>query len=342
MFVILNILLFLNSLNSSDENNSYAFIFITFLIILVIFAIYKTKIYLRIPNWVAFLTSFLSKRFSNHEVDKVTNIDEVNRIIYAYGYSYDKRQDMFYSTLNASQREIGYCRLYDELAAPFGMIIDCEPIYFEYDNKKWLIEFWKGQYDLTTGAEIGIYCTSQPDINIPGLFKGPFYDSVNDSELLKMNFILKKNNKVLFTREDKHWWLTGFRLGEFSYPSELTLNLSITLKDALMLNAFINGLIRAGYSSNEFYIIENTVHLKFTSPHTIQPDSRSFETDKLIQTKNKLLCNTYNKITQSYDNLPDKIRAVKTQSPELYNILKGMVSNNNNYQIYNKIKKQLK
>jgi len=45
--------------------------------------------------------------------------------------------------------------LYDEAAAPLGMIVDCEPIHFEYKGKRWLIQFWKGQYDLPTGAEVG-------------------------------------------------------------------------------------------------------------------------------------------------------------------------------------------
>mgnify|MGYP000621142798 CR=1 FL=1 len=29
--------------------------------------------------------------------------------------------------------------------------------YFDYQGKTWLLEFWKGQYGINTGAEIGIY-----------------------------------------------------------------------------------------------------------------------------------------------------------------------------------------
>jgi len=102
--------------------------------------------------------------------------------------------------------------LYDEAAAPLGMIVDCEPIHFEYKGKRWLIQFWKG-----------VYATDKPDINIPGLFKGTFYNSIKDDEFLWMSFTLKKNGKVLFERGDRHWWLTGFKLGEFSQPWELTM-----------------------------------------------------------------------------------------------------------------------
>ena len=45
------------------------------------------------------------------------------------------------------------------LAPRFQMVTQFEPIYFDYDGKTWLIEFWKGQYGINTGAEIGIYHT---------------------------------------------------------------------------------------------------------------------------------------------------------------------------------------
>ena len=72
-----------------------------------------------------------------------TGNDELDKAIEIAGYSYDQRQDIFYSTMDPWQRDIGYCRLYDELAAPMGMIIDCEPIHFEYLGKRmddWFVE----------------------------------------------------------------------------------------------------------------------------------------------------------------------------------------------------------
>src|SRR5665647_1009964 len=80
-------------------------------------------------------------------VPEGTGSDELDKAIEIAGYSYDQKQDIFYSTMDPWQRDIGYCRLYDELAAPLGMITDCEPIHFEYLEKKWMIGFWKGQYD---------------------------------------------------------------------------------------------------------------------------------------------------------------------------------------------------
>ena len=74
-----------------------------------------------------------------------TGDDELDEAINAAGYSYDSKEDIFYSNIDAWQKNMGYCQLYDEAAAPLGMIIDCEPIHFIYNGKRWLIEFWKGQ-----------------------------------------------------------------------------------------------------------------------------------------------------------------------------------------------------
>jgi hypothetical protein len=275
--------------------------------ILIIAAIFATKIYRPVIQWLAGIGTRSSE--GNYTLDEA---------IEAAGYSYDPKQDIFYSNMDAWQRDMGFCRLYDEASVPLGMIIDCEPIEFEYDGKRWLIEFWKGQYDLTTGGEIGIYTTKSSDINIPGIYNGPFYRSAGDEDVLSMSFSLKKKGKTLLTRQEKHWWLTGFKLGEFSEPSELTMDLSIILKDKTMCDAFVKGLTNTGYSKDEISINGNKVALRFDKPHTVQPITRTPEADLVIQIKNKLLCDKYQEITAGYDNFPDKIKAIKKQAPKLY------------------------
>jgi len=250
-------------------------------------------------------------------VPEGTGNDELDKAIAIAGYAYDEKQDIFYSTLNPWQRDIGYCRLYDELAAPLGMIIDCEPIYFEYLEKTWMIGFWKGQYDLVTGAEIGIYQKAL-DLNILGLFSGAYYDCVSDTDLLKMAYTVKKNGNPLFTREGTHWWLTGFKLGEFSNPSELTMDITITLHDVKMRDAFITGLWNAGYPLNQFTRDGATVSFTFDSPHTSQPYTRIPATDEIIQRKNELLCEKYQAITGNSNTIQDKVKALEEQTPDLY------------------------
>jgi len=249
-------------------------------------------------------------------VPEGTGSDELDKAIEIAGYSYDQKQDIFYSTMDPWQRDIGYCRLYDEVAAPLGMILDCEPIRFEYLEKKWLIGFWKGQYDLVTGAEIGVY-TRADDLNILG-FSCAYYDCVSNTNLLKMSYTLKKNGNTLFTRVGEHWWLTGFKLGEFSDPSELTMDITITLHNVSMRDAFVTGLWNAGYPLDEFTRNGATVSFTFGSPHTPPPITRTPTTDRIIQRKNELLCEKYQDITGTSTNIRDKVKAIEEQAPDMY------------------------
>jgi len=210
----------------SEEIKLYLWIPIILGTVLIITTIIYPQIYQSITKW---LSGFRKKKRADDEV--------LYKVMADAGYSYDPIQDIFYSNMDPWQRKMGYCRLYDEASAPLNMIIDCEPIYFEYGGKRWLIEFWKGQYGMTTGGEIGVYTTEGPDLDIPGLFNGTFYNCASNADRLYMSFTLVKDEEVLFKRKGKHWWLTGFKLGEFSEPSELTMYLTIALKDRFMRDA---------------------------------------------------------------------------------------------------------
>lgn len=333
MFAYLN-------LQAYEAADIYLWILVGVILIIAIAGIYNPNIYSPAARWLSLAIAAIRSIFTRVEEKKEDGIT-LDEAIEAAGYLYDLEQDIFYSFLEAWQREMGYCRLYDEAAAPMGMIIDCEPIYFNYDDKRWMIEFWKGQYDMTTGCEIGVYTTEEPDLDIAGVFQGPFYHCASDSDLLTMSCILKKNGEILLTREAKHWWLTGFKLGEFSEPSELTMDLSITLKDQTMLNVFVKGLVRAGYSEDEIILDGDTVSLTFDKPRTQQPMTRTPETDKLIQRKNELLCNKYQEITGPYDTFPDKVNAIKTEAPELYEEVLKIGKTKQFLSIYEKIKEYL-
>lgn len=283
------------------------------------------------------LSTPMRRNNSGNETNEI-DADELNEVIEIAGFCYDPLKDIFYSNMYPWQRKYGYCQLYDDAAAPFGMIVDCEPITFDYNEKKWLIEFWKGQYDLTTGGEIGVYTTENPEIDIPEVFLGNFYQCAEDKDRLDMSFVLKKKGKVVFTRSDKHWWLTGFKLGEFSQPSELTMKIRIVLKDKPMCNAFVKALKEAGYLDREIDVNGNTVRLEFNNPRTPQPITRTAETDFLIQKKNKLLCDKYIEITGPYDNFLDKINALRQQEPELFDVVINIGKSNLLFEKYKEIK----
>lgn len=257
------------------------------------------------------------KNIGMEVVDKLKG-NPIEKGIEIAGYGYDPVQDIFYCNMNAWQRNMGYSRLYDEGSAPFGMILDCEPIYFRYGGKIWLIELWKGQYDLNTGCEVGVYTREEPMLSIPEMYKYMFYNCATNEDRLTMSFSLYRNEELLFSRDDKHWWLAGFKLGEYSEPWELTMVLNITLKDQFMCAAFVEGLKEAGYEEKEYEINGNNVELIFSTPHTPQPITRTPETDRIIQVKNKLLCEKYNDVVKVYDNFTDKINAIQKYAPEIY------------------------
>ncbi len=223
------------------------------------------------------------------------------------GFAYDNSQDIFYSEIDAWQREFGYSRLYDEAAITMGMVIDCEPIKFEYNSKQWLAELWKGQYGMTTGAEVGIYYRTD----------GEIYKSLKDNELIPMSVALFKNNKRIFKRSQKHWWLTGFKLGEFSKPEELSAFFQIKFFDVEMAKSFEQAAKKLGYSSENLYRRKSIVQIYMTAPKSQQPLSRTPVLEETVLKNNKNLCDAYNEIVDESMNAQQGIELIKAQKPEL-------------------------
>ncbi len=243
---------------------------------------------------------------------------KLNELLAPFGFAYDGRQDIFYSRTDSWQRKFGYGRIYDEAAAPMNMIIDCEPIYFDYDEKKWMIQFWKGQYGITTGGEAGVYYLPEGILASDVLRRELIYRCVEDEDTLRIQTILWKNGRRLYYRRGYHWWLTGFVLGEYSKPKELEMDIEITLKDSVMRDAFLSGLHKAGYENGEISYLGNTVWVHFAKPHTRQPVSRVRWFSYLKQRENRRNCKLYNQVTKDYTNAYDKILALKSRAPGLY------------------------
>jgi hypothetical protein len=255
-------------------------------------------------------------------LSSAAQLEELRKLLADTGYAYDWQQNIFYSVLNPWQRKMGYCSLYDLSSAALGMVIDCEPFYFEYNDKKWLIELWKGQYGITTGGEIGIYNTTGPELNIPGVFNGTFYNCAKDDETLSMTYTLIRRGKPVFHRAERHWWLTGFRLGEYSRPSALMMEASITFKDPVMKDAFLEAVYKAGYKdSSELRHSGNTVLLLFTKPHSRQPTTRHGLISAIAMFSNRRLVRKYRKLTKGLTNILDILSALRERSPLLYDLV---------------------
>ena len=207
------------------------------------------------------------------------------------GFAYNSEKDIFLSTKNAWQKNFGYTHTYDVWAPIFRMIVDTEPIRFNYNNKNWLITFWKGQYGIVTGAEIGVYCTNEQKIT-----KRTLYMPVSNNDMLDMSIILYKDKKIISQVHAKHWWLAIFKLGMFSRPKDLSMDINITFKDYQMLEAFLKSFQKLGYTSKDYIIIDRTFCFKYLKPRTKKVWTRNILFDSIRQffnRKNTELYNTY-------------------------------------------------
>lgn len=178
---------------------------------------------------------------------KVTNPDGSGLL----GFSYDAREGVFYASSNAWQRTFGYTYIYD-IAAPLIICwFDTTRIFFEYDNKEWMIQLWKGQYGwVLIGAEIGLYYRDFGDNTLIDENGINYFKCADDELLIKMSMTLYRNNQTLFSRGQQYsWWLTGFVPGALDgwgatpeAVQQLTLDSKLTFTDADMMEAFIKGL----------------------------------------------------------------------------------------------------
>lgn len=156
------------------------------------------------------------------------------------GYLFDAAGNFFFTGDDPWQRNFGYNQAFDTLAPFTTIYMDTMRLKFRYDNRDWMIQFWKGQYGLAfVGAEIGVY-TKPLDRQVE------HYDAASDEDALYMSMTGYRNEQPIFSREyTKYWWCTGFvpgQLENFSDRSELAVKCRITAKDEQMLSGIVNGL----------------------------------------------------------------------------------------------------
>ncbi|MEG0545597.1 MAG: DUF4474 domain-containing protein [Oscillospiraceae bacterium] len=201
-------------------------------------------------------------------VPKVTP-EQVLKLASTLGFEYDARQDIFYSSLDPWQREAGFISEYDKFASLGNMNYQTTRMCFNYDGLEWRFQFWKGQYGILGGAEIGVYTKPENDPRVD------FYDCADDNHLIEMEYKLYrsmddyKNGTLYFEREmQKHWWLTGFKFGVVA-PQNLVLRGQMNMYNDEMADAFEVAVRGAGFErgdaekqfdtykrvGNDFYIL---------------------------------------------------------------------------------------
>jgi hypothetical protein len=230
--------------------------------------------------------------------------------VVAAGFWYDPQQDIIFSRMDALQRQFGYAYGYDDSIFLINAVIDCEPIFFKYRDKTWMIELWKGQYGVMTGCEIGVYNRSPNNSQAYALldrFLGErehdptpthnmFFDCASDSELLEMSFTLKRRGQKLFSRgPEKHWWLTGFKWGELSSPDDLSMEVNIKFPNREMTELFKKALIDLKYGYNP---VGDGIYFTFDRPKTFQPRRNPAKQTELaaVNSSNLGLVSRYKKL----------------------------------------------
>lgn len=226
-------------------------------------------------------------------------------LIEPMGFAYEQRQDIFTSNIDAWQRLYGYQTFFDTTAPLFHMVFDYEPVYFDYREKTWRIEFWKGQYGINTGGEVGIYHADT--LLSPAQRKHAHFYAAGNEEMLPVSFTLYKNHQPLFKLSKCHWWLTGFCMGMFSEPENLQMVISVTFPDCEMLCAFTDALIEKGYCREAFCVNDRTVTLCFDKPKTAPSGLWLRICRAAAQWKNCLFCKIYNHVTNPFDSGIDKL-----------------------------------
>lgn len=226
----------------------------------------------------------------------------LNQLTVPWGFCYLPSCDIMTSVVDAWQREFGYHALFDRSAPQFNMVFDCLPIYFDYQGKTWLIECWKGQYGINTGGEIGVYCADR--ILSEEEYEKTLFHSISDTEMLFLSMALYKKGCRIFETAQRHWWLTGFRMGQYSTPKELAMKVSVTCLDCEMLRSFVKGLKHVGYQGCELEIFDKMVSFTFSAPVRKEPEKLIC---RIAQWKNKGFCRLYCLATKPFTSTPDRL-----------------------------------
>ena len=167
-----------------------------------------------------------------------------------YIYNNDK-EDCF-------QANLGYTPLYDIGAGFIDFSIETTRLDFNYDNKQYRIQFWKGQYISgeigTVGGEIGVYTRPKGSI-------GQFYNCAEQEDWVKMEMTVYwdefDNGEYLpqFTRNyNDFWWATGFVDGQLKDRNDsntLRVLARITFESEEQAIAFDEAMAKKGFTKVE-------------------------------------------------------------------------------------------
>ena len=253
--------------------------------------------------------AFLGKRRTSIRKVRALPLREKQELLSAlispFGYTYEPSQDIISSHNDAWQREFGYHALFDKAAAHLNMVFDYLPVYFDYQNKSWLLEFWKGQYGINTGAEIGLYYADR--LLSPNERESAHYNAVSDEYLLPMSMTLSNNKSIYATLTKKTWWLTAFSMGRFSRPEDLYLDTSIIFPNYDMLQSFLQSLSKTTFSPACIQVNGRQVLIRFGGQTERRYPFFQRLTRGFTQFMNHLYCKLYLFVTKPFHTTMERL-----------------------------------
>lgn len=174
--------------------------------------------------------------------------------LFDLGFDYNVKEQVLYGTVNSWQKQFGFRLLYDFVANIIVMDYNTERVKFTYNDKEWMIQFWKGRYVVAPGGEVGIYNRAIGS-------KGSYYDcAVNDT--MTMSIELYHEEELIFKNGPmNHWWITGFYIGnKFYLPESLTMKGIIEFPSEEMATVFT----QAAQSHKRLTIEQNGATVNYT------------------------------------------------------------------------------
>ena len=192
---------------------------------------------------------------SGEMYDYPLELDDSGEDVFGSYYTYDENGDFYYIDDSAWwQKDAGYIAVHDNLA-PQESNVDDVQIRFTYEDKDWMIQLRKGQYNdnKIVGAEVSVYTAPRgTNNNVSGYLDN--YKCADKEDWLDMQLDCywdKEDNgifKKIFAREyDKYWWATGFVEDPIARPdNELKLKTRITFKSSEMADLFVQAIRALG------------------------------------------------------------------------------------------------
>ena len=156
--------------------------------------------------------------------------------VWGMGKAFDLDQFMSMETRGNSNRKYGFNVIFDWLTPLVLMNLQTLRFPFEYNDKDYMLQFWKGSYYvISDGAEVGIY--ERPKSRL-------LHWDASDTELEMTMKMYQKDELFYEYGPYRTWWTGAFRYGNpilmpVYTPKNLRLTGTILFEDTAMLGAFL-------------------------------------------------------------------------------------------------------